>query len=475
MRGGRLRLRVRTHNKQSRCVPLSLIDVDRRRKRVAEEISFAFRDGVWIAERMAARAGHDLGLPVDQWLSGLAVGAVEAFPEPPDDRPRAFLSWVTAELDRSTAPAVEAWIIGEPPGPDVDDWFGPALRRHPSEMAERRWLVPSIGSVRELCSYLRHDPSELAWYADTKSLERSVNSEDLRHYTYYWLPKKRGSARLVEAPKQNLKYVQRRLLREIIDQIPPHEAAHGFRRGRSIQTYAAPHTAREVVLRFDLRDFFLTVPAGRVFGIFYSAGYPDEVAHALTGLTTNAVPAEVRRERPSPRPTSDARLRSPHLPQGAPTSPALANLAAFALDVRLSALARRFDAQYTRYADDLAISGGGELVDGLQRFLPLVKEIVRDEGFIVNEAKTSRRSKHQRQVLTGMVVNQHLNLHRRDYDRLRAVLHDALVNGPAAANRSGHPQFRSHLEGKISFVQATNPQRARKLWAAFDKIDWITS
>lgn len=475
MRGGRLRLRVRTHNKQSRCVPLSLLDVDGRRKRVAEEISFAFRDGVWIAERMAARAGHDLGLAVDQWMSGLAVEAVEAFPEAPEDRPRAFLGWITAELHRAVSPAVEAWIVGEPPGPGVADWVGPRSQPPPSEMAERRWPVASIGGVAELCRYLRHEPSELAWYADTKSLERSVKSEDLRHYTYYWLAKKRGSARLVEAPKQNLKYVQRRLLREIIDHIPPHETAHGFRRGRSIQTYAAPHTGREVVLRLDLRDFFLTVPAGRVFGIFYSAGYPEEVAHTLTGLTTNAVPAAVLGGRPSPGPTADARLRGPHLPQGAPTSPALANLAAFALDVRLSALAGKFDAKYTRYADDLAISGGGELIDGLQRFLPLVCEIVRDEGFIVNEAKTSVRSKHQRQVLTGMVVNQHLNLHRRDYDRLRAVLHDARVNGPASANRSGHPQFRSHLEGKISFVQATNPQRARKLWAAFDKIDWVAS
>ena len=90
----------------------------------------------------------------------------------------------------------------------------------------------------------------------------------------------------------------------------------------------------------------------------------------------------------------------------------------------------------------------------------------------MNPRKTRVRRSHQRQVLTGMVVNQHLNLHRRDLDRFRAELHEAVTKGPEKANRSGHPQYRSHLQGRLGFVQATNPMKARKLWLVFDQIDW---
>ena len=135
---------------------------------------------------------------------------------------------------------------------------------------------------------------------------------------------------------------------------------------------------------------------------------------------------------------------------------------------------RRFGARYTRYADDLAVSGESDFADVADRFLWLAEEIVRDEGFVLNAKKTSQRRSHQRQIVAGMVVNRHLNTHRDDFDRLKAVLHDARVNGVSVANRDGHRQFRSHLEGRIGFVQATNPGRARKLWAVFDAIDWTS-
>ena len=316
--------------------------------------------------------------------------------------------------------------------------------------------------------------AELLWYADPKMLERSTTDENLRHYSYYWRKKQRGGARLVEAPKQNLKYLQRKILREIVDHIPPHQAAHGFRRGRSIHSYATKHTGRDVVIRFDLADFFTNVPTSRVYGTFFTAGYPREVAHLLRALTTNATPPSVLRQRPMRHlgNTNDDVLRGAHLPQGAPTSPALANLAAYRLDVRMHALAQQFDARYTRYADDLAVSGDHDFAAVANRFSWLANEIVTDEGFALNAKKTNVRRSHQRQIVAGMVVNTHLNVHRRVYDQLKAVLHDARTNGVESANRSGHPQFRAHLEGRIGFVQTTNPKRARKLWAMFDAIGW---
>jgi len=162
----------------------------------------------------------------------------------------------------------------------------------------------------------------------------------------------------------------------------------------------------------------------------------------------------------------------PHLPQGSPTSPALANLAAFGLDRRLEGLAARFGATYTRYADDLTLSGERTLMQRAGRIIALVEAIAADEGFRVNDAKTRVRSRAQRQLVTGLVVNERPNVTRADYDRLRAVLHDAATNGPAAANRSGHPDFRAHLLGRIAWVAATNPARAEKLHTAYAAITW---
>lgn len=447
-----------------------------RRRFVAEVIAYAFRDGVWVANRMAERAAHDLDIESGRWLMKIAQRATASFAVAPIEEPRGFNRWVEAQLVSTTEPSMKVvtdWIERRSPTTGRV-WAGPPERMIPQEMGERRWPVPVIDTPADLATFLNLDLTELLWYADPKMLERSTTDENLRHYSYYWRKKKRGGARLVEAPKQNLKYLQRKILREIIDHIPAHDAAHGFRRGRSIQTYAVGHTGRDVVLRFDLRDFFTNVPTGRVFGTFFTAGYPTEVAHLLRALTTNATPPAVLRQRPQRYlgAANDEVLRGAHLPQGAPTSPALANLAAYRLDVRMRALADRFDARYTRYADDLVVSGDHELAEVTRRFMWLAEEIVADEGFALNTKKTDVRRSHQRQVVAGMVVNDHLNIHRRDYDQLKAVLHDAKVNGAARANRSGHPQFRAHLEGRIGFVQATNPKRARKLWALFDAIAW---
>jgi retron-type reverse transcriptase len=165
-------------------------------------------------------------------------------------------------------------------------------------------------------------------------------------------------------------------------------------------------------------------------------------------------------------------LADPHLPQGSPTSPALANLSAFGLDRRLDGLAARFGATYTRYADDLTFSGDRALISRAGRLIACVDAIAADEGFRLNDSKTRVRSRAQRQLVTGLVVNDRPNITRADYDRLRAVLHDATVNGPAAANRQGHPDFRAHLLGRIAWASAGNPSRAEKLQAAYAAITW---
>ena len=279
------------------------------------------------------------------------------------------------------------------------------------------WPVPALVTPAALAERLKLEPGELDWFADCQSRESRTRAgeERLRHYRYRWQPKRSGGARLVESPKPRLKAIQRVILRAILDGIPPHDAAHGFRTGRSARTHAAPHVGRPVVLTLDLADFFPSISAARVRALFLTAGYPEAVARPLAGLCTNSVPAGVWSDPACPFLGQDLwrvrRLyRQPHLPQGAPTSPALANLAAFRLDARLTGLAASLGAQYTRYADDLAFSGGAELARAVERVVVEVGAIALEEGFAVQHRKTRVMRSGVRQRVTGVVINAHPNV-----------------------------------------------------------------
>lgn len=160
------------------------------------------------------------------------------------------------------------------------------------------------------------------------------------------------------------------------------------------------------------------------------------------------------------------------MPQGAPTSPALANLCAYRLDCRLAALAAALGGCYTRYADDLAFSGGPELERGARRFQVLVCLIALEEGFEVRTRKSRFMRRGVRQQLAGVVVNAHPNVRRDEYDRLKAILHNCARHGPASQDRDGHPDFRAHLLGRIAHVAMLCPGRGRRLREWFDRIEW---
>jgi hypothetical protein len=272
---------------------------------------------------------------------------------------------------------------------------------------------------------------------------------------------------LLERPRPVLCGIQRHLLHRLVARIPTHEAAHGFVPGRSVHTFAGPHAGRKVVVRADLRGFFTSVSAGRVWSVLRIAGYPEDVAHVLTGFATNAVPAAALRGHGTF--TQRSLLAHPHLPQGAPTSPALANLVATKLDRRLAGLAAARGFRYTRYADDLAFSTDG---GGADKLLDAVHRIVADEGFVVHPDKVSVQRSGHRQRLAGLVVNDRPRMARAEVDRLRAILHDAATHGPAVANRDGTPNFRQHLEGRVAWASYRDPVRAARLHAALAAIAW---
>jgi hypothetical protein len=322
-----------------------------------------------------------------------------------------------------------------------------------------------------LADWLGLTNAELDWFADVCRWNPTA-TERLRHYALRRIAKPSGKCRILEVPKRRLRDVQRRLLDGLLVHIPPHDAAHGFRSGRSVLTFAAPHTGQRLVLRLDLRDFFPSVRAARVHALFRRVGYPRAVARLLTGLCTHAIPTSgwpVDMDVDAPT----QRLFSPrHLPQGAPTSPALANLCAWRLDHRLTALAASAGAVYTRYADDLVFSGGRDFERSAKRFHVQAMTVALDEGFDVRAPKTRYLRQGVRQQICGVVVNDRPNVGRAEYDRLKAILFNCVRHGPASQNSSKVADFRAHLLGRVGWVDHVNADRGRRLRKLFDQIPW---
>lgn len=343
----------------------------------------------------------------------------------------------------------------------------PQMRPFPG--APETWNVPSTTGFAQLASLLNLHPDDLGWLTSY--------SRRFKHYHYSWHGKRSkissSSQRLIEAPKPLLKLAQRRVLQRILQQVPVHESAMAFRTGKSVHDFVRPHAKRRIVLKLDLEDFFPSIRFARVFQIFLSMGYPESVAKDLSRLCTHSVAADFVSQAGSKLSfESKQRLIIPHLPQGAPTSPALANLSAFRMDCRLSGLAKAAGACYTRYADDLLFSGDENFARQSKRFYTAAAAIILSEGFQPNYRKTRFFYSGQRQRAAGLVMNQKPNISRADYDRLKAILTNCRIHGPESQNHENHPEFRSHLLGRISWVRSSNNDRAEKLQALFDAISW---
>jgi hypothetical protein len=422
----------------------------------------AFLAGEQTAREAKVRASRVLGRPW-RWLGPLARRYVETFSGGTRARCEDVVRFLSDDPGFDQAWAKYSRKI------TVKQWLLEDQRMQPAGEAAN-WKIPPIESAGALADWLGITPSELDWFADLKGLEYSAKSSPrLRHYHYQARSKGDGSVRLIEAPKARLKKLQQRILSGILDHIPPHPAAHGFRKARSIKTFAAPHVAKRVILRMDLRDFFPTISGARIQAFFRTAGFPESVADALGGLCTNVTPRDVW---PAQMAEARAMYRRPHLPQGAPTSPALANLCSYRVDCRLTGLATAAGCVYTRYADDLAFSGGEEFEHRVERFSTHVAAILHEEGFSVHHRKTRIMRQGVRQHLAGLVANQRVNIIRADFDLLKAMLTNCVRQGPDSQNRAGHSNFPAHLDGRVGFVEMINPAKGKRLRAIFDRIRW---
>ena len=429
----------------------------------------SFLAGEPAVEQIVARGSHTLGKRW-RWLRPLAHRYVKTLTRRTRPRQREVVQFLLHDRGFQRAWSKYSHELS------VEHWLSKPQRMQPVGSA-RTWDVPTIESVGVLAHWLSVKTGDLQWFADLKGLGYRKSSPLLSHYRYRILAKGKGDIRLIEAPKVRLKELQRQILTGILEKVPAHPAAHGFVKGRSIKTFVAPHVGQRVVLRMDLQDFFPSFRAARVQTFFRTLGYPESVADLLGGICTNATPRHVWKKLAlnfdlSRVQEARALYSRPHLPQGVPTSPALANLCTYRVDCRLAGLAKSAGAEYTRYADDLAFSGNEALERRIERFSTHVAAILLAEGFTVHHRKTRIMRRGVRQHLAGLVVNQHVNVTRSDFDRLKATLTNCVRLGPESQNGDARSNYRLHLDGRVTFVEMINPGKGTRLRRIFEQIRW---
>lgn len=323
-------------------------------------------------------------------------------------------------------------------------------------------VIPDVGSLQEFLG--TRSRKQLGWLMTATDSEGSTTVRG--PYVRFTIAKRDGSDRQICAPRPELRYVQRTILHSILGNLPVHDAAHGFVKGRSIVTNAEPHLGSRIVLKFDLRNFFHTIHWSRVLGLFTSLGYTCGDCRVSTEDDSPAVAVALARlctYIPEP-----GNWQNCFTPQGAPTSPAIANLVSRKLDARLSGLADRMDGVYTRYADDLTFSFADPTIH-VGRFRWWVDQICHQEGFFVNQRKLRVIRSHRRQRVTGIVVNDCLRVPREQRRKIRAIVHNCRKHGIESQSR-GDLGFMSWLHGMASYIHMVHPEEGRELLDAIEEL-----
>lgn len=309
---------------------------------------------------------------------------------------------------------------------------------------------------------------------DFRDLKKCIQERDY-FYKQYPIKKKRGGVRQISTPYRNLKEIQRWILKEILSKVAVSPQAKGFRPKAGIKDNASAHQGSEVILNIDLLKFFESICEFRVYNIFLSLGYASNLSYDLAKLTTVSISEPYYNTFSPEEKQLFYRLYTRKvgvLPQGAPTSPALSNIALIGLDQQLTALAQHTNTTYTRYADDLTFSGEKTNIPHRQA----VYRVIRDEGLFVNWGKGGRFLRGQRQLVTGLTVSHGIHVPKKYKKDIARHLHFCQRFGPDQhLEKIGKGKvhfYREWLLGRIWYVRSIEENIGNKLLYEFNRISW---
>lgn len=289
--------------------------------------------------------------------------------------------------------------------------------------------LPPIESIEDLADKTRLSVSKLRYI--------SYRSDYL--YRVYQVPKKTTGSRTIAQPNRELKSLQAWILRNILDRLTSSPHCKGFERGSSILENALPHLGANYILNIDLENFFPTVKASRIFNIFYSIGYNEKISSMLTNICTY----------------------KGGLPQGAPSSPKLSNLACYNLDSRLHGYAGANGLVYTRYADDITLSS--QTFRKINRANEFVKVVIKSEGYIINDKKTLIVGTQRQKNITGLVISQNsVGIGRKKYRFIRSIIYNLYTTSSDKA---------SYINGYLAFTHSVDKKMYDKLHQYIDQLN----
>lgn len=310
-------------------------------------------------------------------------------------------------------------------------------------------------------------------HRNLRQLVKSASS----YYKYFAIKKRRGGLRRIMSPYSELRDVQTWIKENILDKIELPNCVKAFVKGRNIMENAKMHEGRKYILKVDITNFFESIGVRQVYVAFRKMGYDRSVAAWLANLCTAKIEdykyEQLEDQEEIQKLFNDLYHKSePFLVQGAPTSPGLANIICNRMDKRMMGLANKHGFTYSRYADDMTFSADKK--DRLPK-VSMIRKIVEIEGFHLNEEKIELLHEGNRQIVTGLLVDNHVRVPGRYKKDIKRHIHFCLKYGGREHFHRiapGKAFGKEWLAGRIRYIHSVEPETAKKLWAEFERIDW---
>ncbi len=313
--------------------------------------------------------------------------------------------------------------------------------------------LPTLNTLADIAVAMNMTSEDLVWLC----YERSTTETD--HYTRFEIPKRSGGVRLISSPKPKMRLAQSWINQSIVEKLTPSRYCYAFRPKISILDNAKQHLHKSVIVKLDVKDFFPSITFNRVRGYFEYLGYNPGVATVLALVSTDAPRVRITINGKSQIVAVGARS----LPQGACTSPGLANLIASRLDTRLAGLIETLDGQwsYTRYADDLTFSTT-DSEPPIGQLIAAVSRIAKDENFEIKGEKTRIMRSPRRQSVTGLIVGNDVRIPKATIKKMRALFHNIETRGKDAVTEELGKDAINVARGYWAYLYMVSPTQANK-------------
>lgn len=335
-------------------------------------------------------------------------------------------------------------------GKTVSGWLN---NKDTDEDTLNKLKLPILRNAQDLEKFISTPIAQIKWLAYQRKVSR------VNHYIEFKIAKKSGGFRIISKPKTDLMKIQQKIKTEILDKIPLPDHIFGFKKSYSIFDNANYHLKSRYILNLDIDNFFSNVTFYQVRSEFHKLGFSGEISTVLALLCTNSDSKQVIIDDKKYYHYSNIRK----LPQGAPTSPYLSNLVGINFDKEILKRIEKLDFKYSRYADDITLSTKSKKPK-FRGIFNIIRRTLAYYNFRINENKTLIRGNHERQEITGLIINSGKSLIPRKWRReLRAAVH----NYEKLPNEEKEKE-KSRILASIAYLQNSHPKEAKKL---FQKIN----